>query len=333
MGSAFRKGPAGGLVSKLSLFDMRRDSELGVERRRLQVVETQTRLTRYKVDQEAAQAYFDAARYHGAFEAWKDVSARIAEIAVDVDRLVKTGQHSMVEKLLVQDQAEDAALNEAVFTERYSGTLKRLALLVDMREAPIEVASATISGAELNGLGPALESPFLVRAKAERETARAAVSAREAQNYPRVSAMASVGAMDNAILVGKKDYSGGFGVVLPLFEGFGYSSAIKQSKAAVEEKDFDLQSAKLAVDVFDARADEVIGASRIKAQLLERELDTARRAFAEAKRRYLAFEGPLVDVRESVRNLGRIEPQLSDARADWFFNAASKAFIDGAGLP
>ena len=49
-----------------------------------------------------------------------------------------------------------------------------------------------------------------------------------------------------------------------------------------------------------------------------------------AKNRYLKFQGSLVDLRDALRNLGRIEVDLEDTRADLLEALGSKALLDGA---
>ncbi len=60
-------------------------------------------------------------------------------------------------------------------------------------------------------------SPFLARAMVI-QSCSITFKAKKSEFYPKIVAVASVGEMASAKLVQKKDYSGGIGIVLPLFD-------------------------------------------------------------------------------------------------------------------
>ena len=57
--------------------------------------------------------------------------------------------------------------------------------------------------------------------------------------------------------------------------------------------------------------------------------DPANQAFTLAKKRYYNFEGTLVDVREAVRNLERIQSEVIDVKIDLLLAKGSKALLNG----
>lgn len=330
MSSPFRSGPTGGLVSRMTLFDLSRGYGIKAARSRLEAARAQTRVVRSALDQAALRIYFEGARDRGQMEAWQEIGAEASKVLTEVERLVRTGQHSPVERLLVQDQVDDAAMTAAAFAKRYEIALKRLALLTGLPEAGLACPSPlSASESSLAVITPGAASPAVERAQAEAEAARTVVGQRGAANYPTISALGSAGGMDKVKLVNRVDYSAGFAVKLPLFEGFRTASEISAAKDAAAERGSLVLAAKLDLDEANASYDETIEASRVKLGFLDRELDNAQEALDLAKKRYLSFEGPLVDVRESIRNLARVRALRNDVKADLLLALGSKAVLNG----
>lgn len=330
MSSPFRSGPTGGLVSRMTLFDLSRGYGLKAARSRLEAVQAETRVTRYKVDQEALRIYFEGVRYRGQMEAWQEVGAQTSKVLAVVERFVRTGQHSPVDRFLVQGQADDAAMAAAAYARRYQIAVKRLALLTGLSEADLACPSpASVSESSIGVITPGAAPPDIERAQAEAAAAKHVVGARSAGNYPTATALASAGGMDNVRLVQRQDYSAGFAIALPLFEGFRTTSEISSAKDDATERDDGVLSAKLDLDETDAAYDDVIEPARIRLRFLDRELDEVGRALDLALKRYLSFEGPLVDVRESLRDLGSVQSRRIDAKADQLFALGAKAVLDG----
>ncbi len=84
------------------------------------------------------------------------------------------------------------------------------------------------------------------------------------------------------------------------------------------------------MDEADSRYDEIVDASRARLEHLEREQKLAEDGFSVAKSRYFKFQGTLVDLRDALRNLGRIETDMSDTEADLLEAADSKTLLNGA---
>jgi len=331
--SPFRVGPGAELVSKLSLVDHSRTYGVRAARDELRALEEQTRIVRYRLDQAMLEIFFEAVKSRGEADAWQEITAEIDQVAKEVDRLVRTGQHSPVERYLVQDQMDEAAMAGETTQLKCRIALKRLAIFTGLDEKTLACPSpATLSEKDLaviHGMG---DSPLVARAAAEVQAAHAGVSQRSAERYPRVVALASVGDVSQSPLVEKKDYSGGFGVILPLFEGGQISAGIHQAEARAAEKENDLLTARLTLDDQNARYDEVMTSCQIKLHYLEDEKRAAVQALNLARERYLSFLGPLIEVREALRNLARIETQQSDVKADFLLAAGSKALLNGAAV-
>ena len=330
MGSPFRKGPAAGLVSRLDVWDAPRRYRLEAAEERLKVSQEEVRIVRFRVDQAALQIYFEGARDRGGWEAWREVSREIWKVAREVKRLVKTGQHSPVEQYLIEDQVTEALMSQAVDEKKYRIALRRLALFIGADERSISCPlPASLLEKGLSTLQPGSESPLVSQASAAAAAARTDVLERRSQNYPTVSALASAGTMDESIAVPLRNYSGGVGVVLPLFEGFRIAGEARQAESVSARKDEDLLSARLDVDEQNARYDEAIFSSKVRLDYLGQELDTAHKALALASHRYFSFIGPLVEVREALRNLARIELAINDAKTDLLLASGSKTLLNG----
>ncbi|HVA65817.1 MAG TPA: TolC family protein [Elusimicrobiota bacterium] len=330
MSSPFRSGPSGGLVSRMTLFDLSRGYGLKAARSRLDAAQAETRVARYKVDQAALRIYFEGVRDRGQMEAWQEVDGQTLKVLAVVERFVRAGQHSPVDRFLVQEQADDAAMTAAAYARRYQIAVKRLALLTGLSEADLACPSpASVSESSIGVIMPGAAPPDIARAQAEAEAAKNVVGARSAGNYPTVTALASAGGMDSVRLAQRQDYSAGFAISLPLFEGFRVKSEISSAKDAATQRDYDVLAAKLDLAETDAAYDDLIETARIKLGFLDRELDEADQALDLALKRYLSFEGPLVDVRESLRDLGSVQSRRIDAKADLLFALGAKAVLDG----
>jgi outer membrane protein TolC len=331
MGSAFRSGPAVGMTGNLTLFDWGRGYAVQTARSELKAIQEETQVARYSVDQAALQIYLDASRFRGQRDSYQQIAGYVADVATQVEMFVKTGQRSVVDRLLVQDQTTDAQMTAAAFDERYQVALKRLALATGMAPDQLTCADpAKLSDQSLGLAGTGTVSPLVTQAAAQAEAAHSAVSVASAQNLPTVNATASFGDMDEARLVTKHDYAGGFGVTVPLFEGYRIQSQIHQAQALAAQRDQDLNAVRLQLDELNAHYDEIINASRVQLEYLQKELEVAERAFELAKKRYYDFQGTLVDVREAVRNLERIQSEVIDIKTDLLLALGSKALLNGA---
>lgn len=339
MGSSPATEPGVGLLSRATLWDLNRESALKTARQRLLAVREQNRVARYKLYQATLQAFFGGVRNRSQQEAWQELAKEIDAVAQKVDEFIRTGQHSLVERLLVQDPAIDAAMTRAVFAERYRSALKQLALLTGLDERGLSCPTlSSVTEQYLEAFETDLTNPLVAKAAADAEAARAAISERRSERYPKLQALAGLGpwtkdkkgAYESGVSL--TNYSAGLALSLPVFEGFRVSSGIRKDQASFEEKERDLQAAELNVKLSDARFDEVISTSRIKLQYLKEGLSVAKEGLALAKRRYLAFEGPLNEVREALRNLARVQTQINDTTVDLLQALGTRAVFNGARL-
>lgn len=334
MGSPYEKGLSGGFLAKATFFDLGREFAVRSARQKLEAVRQEQRVARYKIYNAALSAYFNAVRNKGQQQAWHDVAIEVDGIAQKVDEFVRTGQHSVAEQLLLQDQVIDAAMNRAVYSERYRWALKQISLLTGLDENAISCPEpAAIKEKYLEAFESGDGSPLVAKAAAEASAARTGIKERMSEHYPKLQGLGSFGGY-KATRGGApyENYSAGIALTLPLFEGFRVSSLVDKAKAFSEEKDREVDAAKLDLSQANARYDEIISLSKIKLLYLDNELSVAKEALNAAFRRYTDFEGPLNEVREAIRNLARVSTQLNDANADLLQALGSKAILNGAVL-
>ncbi|MHB2025948.1 MAG: TolC family protein [Elusimicrobiota bacterium] len=333
MGAPFRSGPAAGLVSQWNVFDPQIYYGVAVADDILKTAEAQTALVRYQVDQAVLAAYFDAARDQGLREVWRKVGGIMTGVAADVHGFVQSGQALIVKEWLVNYQVEDARMREAVYAKRAGLAIDRLAALTDLDADSISCPEPdALSRSDVSIFNPAQESQLVAQAMAQERTAHAEVALASSQNYPRLSALAGAGDMSQAVSAKKQDYSLGLGVTLPIFEGFRITKEAHRAREKASESDLNVAGARLDIAVSDKKLDESIEASQIALNALDEQLDLARKTFKLAKARYLLFQEPLVDVRESLRNLGRIESRRVNAKVDLLFSLSAKAALNGGTL-
>jgi outer membrane protein len=332
MGSPFRKGPAAGVVSKLTLYDFGR-TRYGVAsaRQELYAAEQERKILRFRIYQTALRAYFDACRFRNQQETWLNLEGEIAQVTKEVDRFVKTGQRTVVERYLVQDQEEEADTTQAAYGERYRVSLHRLALLTGLDEHQMAAPLLhPLSEQVYAGLRQEPESPLLTAAAANVDVARDLAQQAKAENWPVLSAMGSAGDVNEARLVTKRDYSVGVGVVLPVFEGFRTQSEVHRAESIRAENENTLAATRLELDEANAQYDEIIDSSKVQLQHLEHELTVATEALRVAKQRYFYYQGTLVDVREAVRNISRVQTDIINVKADLLLAIGLKAVLNGA---
>lgn len=331
MGSPFRKGLSGGFVSKMILVDLVRDSHLETTRYLLKAAQAQTRMIRYQVDLAALEIYFDCVRSRGLVAVWQNIIKQINEIVTKVSRLVETGQQSPVDLWLVQLQAEDAEMNHSVYAEQYRIGLERLALITGLDKQKIDCPDiSSMEVADLNVITPGAISPFVEHAQTVKEAAKYNVREKMAERFPKFMTLATVGNMDRTRLgIKKENYSVGFGVTMPIFEGFRINNGILQAKSLFTERNENILAEVLNVGELNLFYDGIIESSRIKLQFLDHQSKITYEAINLSEDRYLSFIGPLVDVREAFRDLAMVETKRSDVKVDLLLGLSKKVLVNG----
>lgn len=334
LNSPYRVGPAVGVFGKMTLFDLSNWHAVDTSRERVHASEEDFKVQRAQLNQTTLQTYFDAARFRGQMEIWKHIFEKTQSVVQTVQKLVKNGQYSEVQLFLMQDQAEEANLKQLSFQERYHQNLKRLALLIGTNNKEISCPTPTRISEEEVDFSKVKEvsnpsSPWITRAEADLQVAQNQVSQATSENYPKLSLLGSAGYLNDTRLVSPENYSLWVGITLPLFEGFRISAETQRAQSIVDEKENTLLNSKLELADWNIRYDEQIQTARLELQILDKQHQAALRTFDLAKRRYLSFLEPVINLKEAIRNLARIESQINETKTTLLVAIGSKAIING----
>ena len=334
---AYKSGATVDVWSNLDLFNLQREFGLVSARRRRDTAEVSTRVVRLGIYQRVLAAYFDASRFRSQQAAYHWMNGEIDDNLRRVRRLVRSGQHTLVSLMLLEDQKTDATMRESLYQERYLIALRRLALLLGQDPNTIDAPIADeLTEQSLGIFRPGKSSPIVQQAMSAANAAKSDVLKIDAQNYPRVMANGGLGMMSGIPKLGVADksmiYNAALAVVFPIFEGMRITTQVHQAEAVSIEKSHDVDTARLLVSDRNARFDEIIDSARIQLGVLFAERDKAQRALAIAKQRYTTYLGGLVDVREGIRNLIRIETSISDSKLDLMNALSAKLLLNGATL-
>ena len=331
MGSPFRSGAAAGLVATDTLFDFGRTySNVKTAKNVEDLQHEGIEVDRYSVDLDVLQTFYACSRFRSEHEVWDSLHGEIELVANEVAKYVATGQRSVVDRYLAQAQVEEARTNRNYFKSRMNSTAARLALLMGSSETGLSCPPLP-SAAEPVPLYPTgAVNPYILRSQSEVDLARSRLTGAKADYLPKIVGVASVGGMERVRLVDRTDYSGGLGIILPLFDGLGTVHRVGQARAALDAKTQELGAVRLQMDEANARYDEIVDASKARIEHLEREQKLAEDGFGVAKSRYFKFQGTLVDLRDALRNLGRIETDMRDTQAALLEAEGSKALLNGS---
>lgn len=329
--SPYRSGEAYDVFSKISIVDRERDTTVAQADRRVESARIRTAVLRARVHQLALQTYLETSRALSHLQTWKEMNIEITETAQIVAKLVKTGQHSPVSRLLVQDQKTDAQNKIIIYEARYRAGLRKLAILTGRALSDLScVPASKLDNSKLAFLKGAGVAPTLAQAEAEIHIAESGLAKAKSERYPKVIAVGSMGDMQAARLVPKDDKAAAVGISMPIFEGFRISSDVRRAQAELLEKKKYREQVQLEIESLVADYEERAAAAASQLELLKTEYDSAVEALKLAKVRYVSYRGLLVDVREAIRNLARISDDTDDAKADLVLALGSKAILQGA---
>ena len=331
MGSPYRSGAAAGLVATDTLFDFGRTySNVKTAEDIEEFQHEGITVDKYTVDLDVLQTFYACSRFRSEHEVWDGLHDEIEIVANEVAKYVATGQRSVVDKYLAQAQVEEARTNRNYFKSRMNSTAARLSLLTGNSENGLTCPALPAVAEPVPLFATGAVNPYIRRSQTEVDLAKSRLAGAKLDYLPKIVGVASVGTMERERLVGRADYSGGLGIILPLFDGLGTVHRVGQARAALEATTQELGAVRLQMDEINARYDEIIDASKARIEHLEREQKLAEDGFSVAKSRYFKFQGTLVDLRDALRNLGRIETDMRDTQANLLEAEGSKALLSGS---
>ncbi len=332
--SPYTETPAGGLTSQLDVVDLKIPYRIKQAKALYQAEKARTEIIRYKVDWDALKFYFHSVRDIGLQKVWDEIlKVKTDPVYHKVVYFVNRGQHNMADELLIHDMVEEAQLNKEAYQALYGQAIEKLGIYIGKDSEDLAALDpSALSQDVLTVLTSTSVSAYISQAEFHSTSAHEFLSSRKAENYPRVTAKASVGGATGSRLVGSEDYAAGVGVSVPIFEGFGIESRIEQARARAKEKDEAVDSLKLFVAVANKTYDERIAYDSAQLKYLDEELKTDKDAYQVSLHRYVTYVGSLVDVREAIRDLERVETQIIDDKTDLLLALTSKAILNGSAV-
>ena len=154
-----------------------------------------TRIQRAQVDQQSLRIYLEAVMYRGERDAWQTLEESLKGVRDTVVKYVRNGQYSEVQRMLIEDQLDEAELNQDDFDRRYRSVLLRLGFLTGVDAADVACPPpAGLSEADLQAIQmPDGESPIVLRASAEAKSAEEITKRYDSENLPKIKLGASAG--------------------------------------------------------------------------------------------------------------------------------------------
>jgi outer membrane protein TolC len=335
LGSPFRSGFGAGVVFTETLYDFGRTSnQVESLEHQAESRKQDTELTRYRVNQETIEAFFNCSLNRSQKETWKQLEHSADVVEHEVNQFVQTGQRSIVDRYLAETQKEEARTAVADYQTREEISKKRLAIIMGI---PMGLPSSESFNCPLlpnqDGFGltaPPATNPLIARAEADLKSVQSELAGAKSENLPNLVGMGSAGYLQDQRLVNRSDYSLGIGISIPLFEGFRIQDNVNRTAAQVQEKDYALQASRQLLDNLNEQYDETILSSESRLAHLGPELALANQAFDLAKKRYFEFQGDLLDVRTALTNLTRVLIDENTTRARYLQAKESKEVLNGA---
>ena len=333
LGSPYRSGPTVGadVAAYWDLLDV--GEMLGHSAARADRVSAadQAALTRVQVDQQALLEYFDAVRQQGRADVMALAVTRVAQVYAVVRRDEAIGRYTEVQLLLLRESLQQASLAAALARERAGLARQDLAITLgrDGRALDLPPAQAC-TVASLDALSPGAANPLLRVARSLLKAAQARQDAALARALPRVYGNASLGTVENTLLVPTKDYSASLGVELPLFQGFQVAQGYRQAGAAVRERMALVEDAQRQVDRANDGFDEAVAEARLRLDSLRSRQAAAQRNFVLSKERYFHLLGQFTDMLQALQNVDNIDTQLDDAQVDLCSSLGAQRLFNGA---
>lgn len=332
LGSPFRiePKPAGDIAAYWDLLDVSQSLGHVSALRQVGAAKEQERLTRIRVNQGILLQYFGALRATGQAQVWHDIADRIAAVYRVVRQDAKRGRYTEVQRLLIQERAEQAAL--AVVTAQDAAATARQALAIqlgwDGRE--IELPAPEASESQLKCLSGNADNPLLAYARSQREVARAQSAAALAQALPRLYGNVSIGTVDKTMLVPDEDYSVSIGLAVPLFSGLRVFRDHQRAQARVRETDALVDDASRQIALGNLQYDEAVAIAREQLASLHSREKAAQRNVDLSQARYFHLTGPLSDLLDALKNLGDIELQANASQWDLVSDLGAQKLFNGA---
>ena len=260
-------------------------------------------------------------------QAWRSLLKESELVEKEVRQFIKTGQRSIVDEYLVESQTEEARTQLADYDSRAKEELQLLSILIGLKE-DLNCPEVDQINIKIDGISEQKAGIFK-KTEAQLKVSEENLNVSEANYYPEVIGLASIGAFERARLVPKQDYAIALGVRFPLFDGLRTTHEFHEARARLDADSESLNAMKVQLSFMNHRFDRKIVSATIRLEHLQTEFALAQKGFLIAKRRYFSFEGKLIDLRESLRNLSRVLAQRIEAKAELEKEKSEKLVLNG----
>ncbi len=313
MGSSYRSGLGVGFLIEGRIFDFgRTKSKLELAKAEFETKKVDADLTTEQVKRVALLHLIECAHWVSLSESWNELVQESLLVEREVKQFIKTGQRSIVEQYLVDSQIEEANTQVADYQSRVKDEMQTLSILLGDKD---EFVCPNIDQIEILADEWPIESvPLYRKVQKQYLLSQQKVSAAKSDYLPELIGIASFGSEERSRVVPTQDYALGVGLKIPLFEGFKTTHEVHEAEAKMEAAEEDLNATRDQVILMNRQIDRKIRTQSIKLDHLKTEMALAHDGFKVAKQRYFSFEGKLIDLRESLRNLSRVLTQRIDAR-------------------
>jgi outer membrane protein TolC len=325
-----RIGTGGGVILKQTIWDFGRTDALVEKSKANQTVqEKRVALSRVGVDLEVLRTYFYCAFYHAEIKSATEIADEARYVAKETNKFVQAGQRSIVERYLVDAQTKQAETRVAELQKRQEEIRTRLGAELAMGSR-VDCQTLGQQSAEIAALEKSPQkNPLIEISAATVKMAEQDYEASQAERRPNLVAIATGGYFDGNNLDQKWNYGAGLGVTIPLFEGFRLEANVNRAAALKQSAQEEKKSTELGVVEQNSRFLEARNGLGVRMSSLKLELDLAQKAFKFAQKRYFSGQGSLIDLREALRNLSRVETSINETQRDLYIARTSQVVYNG----
>jgi|GEM_PF-6046538 len=319
MGSAFRSGPAGGVIVQQTIYDFGRiSSAMESAKAGKSLNEAKLAEEKYRYLSSLGDLYMGCARARSLLDKTERMMGWAQLLLKETVRFTKTGQRSIIDNALVKSKVNDLVLQQKEYKKVENSYVEQMRHFVNIDGCKrLSQTLAETMPTELK-----VEEPSLLLAKAQIEISEAGRKGAEASELPTLDVMGSAGYMKEARLVDKQDYSAGVGLIVPVWNGGEDLHRARAYKAQVEYQKQILKNSELE---FKTKLKKLMDQRQIAQETLsdlDTNLDQVRDTMKIASKRYQRLEGPLIDVRDAYSELLAMEIQ----RVNLLFSLAETSF-------
>ena len=330
MGSPYRSGWGYGIIANQTLFDFGRTSRsVKAARKEAEAEKSRTEITRNEVARVTLDTYLQCATSLSLQKNWMEIKKLLEVTTREVGRYVKTGQRSIIETLLARTQLDEATRAVDSLNSRLIVLRERLAAITGLDAEAIQCPFIADMNDHAFDEIRSGTNPFLRRALLLKDAADSRIDEAKAGYFPKLIGTGSFGDTEDIRLVTKQNYSLGIGLVIPLFDANFTHTEVESARAIADQRSHEVKAVQQDIDDTNLKFDEVIQTTTVELGHFRSELSDVNQAVSEARDRYFAMHGNLVDLREAVRNFTKTTTDAAVAQSNLLRAKGFKAIYNG----